>query len=81
MKNTHREMRARSHNGGFDFMPRPSDKYYRDLPAKVGLVRGGGCLWLGGGCAPLALVPLVGHERCTPAAHAFCAASTESRSL
>ncbi|KAF5831174.1 p-hydroxyphenylpyruvate dioxygenase [Dunaliella salina] len=30
------EMRKRSQNGGFDFMPRPSDKYYRDLPKKVG---------------------------------------------
>ena len=32
----HREMQSRSHNGGFEFMPRPSDKYYRGLPAKIG---------------------------------------------
>ena len=29
-------MQSRSHNGGFEFMPRPSDKYYRGLPAKIG---------------------------------------------
>jgi len=29
-------MRSRCHLGGFDFMPRPSPKYYRDLPAKIG---------------------------------------------
>lgn len=33
---TLKELRQRSHCGGFDFMPRPSDKYYRNLPAKVG---------------------------------------------
>lgn len=33
---TLREMRSRCHLGGFDFMPRPSPKYYRDLPAKIG---------------------------------------------
>ncbi|EFJ46247.1 4-hydroxyphenylpyruvate dioxygenase [Volvox carteri f. nagariensis] len=33
---TLREMRARSDMGGFEFMPRPSDKYYRELPKKIG---------------------------------------------
>jgi 4-hydroxyphenylpyruvate dioxygenase len=33
---TLREMRQRRHLGGFDFMPQPSDKYYRELPEKVG---------------------------------------------
>ncbi|KAL4441075.1 hypothetical protein ABPG77_010506 [Micractinium sp. CCAP 211/92] len=33
---TMREMRARSALGGFDFMPRPSDDYYKKLPAKIG---------------------------------------------
>ncbi|KXZ47898.1 hypothetical protein GPECTOR_32g511 [Gonium pectorale] len=33
---TLREMRARSELGGFEFMPRPSDKYYRELPKKIG---------------------------------------------
>lgn len=33
---TIQEMRARSELGGFDFMPRPSAKYYRDLPEKLG---------------------------------------------
>jgi hypothetical protein len=32
---TLREMSARSRCGGFDFMPRPSDKYYKELPAKI----------------------------------------------
>jgi len=30
------EMRARSHLGGFEFMPRPSDGYYEKLPARIG---------------------------------------------
>lgn len=30
------ELRNRSHLGGFDFMPRPSDNYYRNLYKKVG---------------------------------------------
>ncbi|KAK9817847.1 hypothetical protein WJX72_003032 [[Myrmecia] bisecta] len=33
---TLREMRKRSHCGGFEFMPRPSADYYKKLPAKVG---------------------------------------------
>eukprot|EP00850_Spirogloea_muscicola_P002081 SM000008S22170 [mRNA] locus=s8:134648:137011:- [translate_table: standard] len=33
---TLREMRAQTHIAGFDFMPRPSDKYYEELPRKVG---------------------------------------------
>ena len=33
---TLREMRARSADGGFDFMPRPSEGYYAKLPAKIG---------------------------------------------
>ncbi|GFR45369.1 hypothetical protein Agub_g6744 [Astrephomene gubernaculifera] len=33
---TMREMRARSDVGGFEFMPRPSDRYYRELPKKMG---------------------------------------------
>ncbi|GLC38696.1 hypothetical protein PLESTB_000591400 [Pleodorina starrii] len=33
---TLREMRARSEVGGFEFMPRPSDKYYKELPKKIG---------------------------------------------
>ena len=33
---TLREMRLRSDIGGFEFMPRPSAKYYAGLPAKVG---------------------------------------------
>ncbi|PSC69061.1 4-hydroxyphenylpyruvate dioxygenase [Micractinium conductrix] len=33
---TMKEMRARSHLGGFDFMPPPSADYYRKLPEKVG---------------------------------------------
>lgn len=47
------EMRARSLNGGFDFMPRPSDKYYRDLPAKVRACGHGGSpsAWHGVYCA------------------------------
>lgn len=32
---TLRQMAARSRCGGFDFMPRPSDKYYKDLPARI----------------------------------------------
>ena len=32
---TLREMRTRSQYGGFEFMPRPSDKYYKQLPDKV----------------------------------------------
>jgi hypothetical protein len=31
----YREMQARTDYGGFEFMPRPSDKYYRNLPEKV----------------------------------------------
>jgi len=34
---TLKEMRARSAYGGFDFMPRPSDDYYNNLPTKIGL--------------------------------------------
>lgn len=34
---TLKEMRARSAYGGFDFMPRPSDEYFKNLPAKIGL--------------------------------------------
>ncbi|EFJ35545.1 hypothetical protein SELMODRAFT_165961 [Selaginella moellendorffii] len=33
---TLREMRMRSHIGGFEFMPRPNKKYYRDLPERIG---------------------------------------------
>lgn len=33
---TLRKMQAVSHMGGFEFMPRPSDEYYRKLPAKIG---------------------------------------------
>jgi len=33
---TVREMRQRSHLGGFSFMPAPSDSYYRSLPKKIG---------------------------------------------
>jgi len=33
---TLKELRQRTHVGGFDFMPRPSDKYYRNLPNKIG---------------------------------------------
>ncbi|KAG2483092.1 hypothetical protein HYH03_018030 [Edaphochlamys debaryana] len=33
---TLREMRKRSDVGGFEFMPKPSDKYYRNLPKKIG---------------------------------------------
>ncbi|PRW55993.1 4-hydroxyphenylpyruvate dioxygenase [Chlorella sorokiniana] len=33
---TMRKMRAVSRLGGFDFMPAPSDTYYRDLPKKMG---------------------------------------------
>lgn len=33
---TMREMRQRRHVGGFEFMPRPSDKYYKALPEKIG---------------------------------------------
>jgi 4-hydroxyphenylpyruvate dioxygenase len=33
---TLREMRARSDFGGFDFMPRPSEDYYKSLPEKIG---------------------------------------------
>ncbi|GLI70471.1 hypothetical protein VaNZ11_015381 [Volvox africanus] len=33
---TLREMRARSEVGGFEFMSRPSDRYYQDLPKKIG---------------------------------------------
>lgn len=29
-------MRAASNSGGFEFMPRASDEYYRKLPAKIG---------------------------------------------
>lgn len=35
---TVREMRARSDVGGFEFMPRASDHYYRTLPEKIGSV-------------------------------------------
>lgn len=34
--NTVREMRRRADCGGFDFMPRPPDEYYRNLPNRVG---------------------------------------------
>ncbi|CAK4066295.1 unnamed protein product [Aphanomyces euteiches] len=30
------EMRKRTHLGGFDFMPKPSDNYYKNLPNKIG---------------------------------------------
>lgn len=33
---TLKELRNRTHLGGFDFMPRPSDNYYRNLSKKVG---------------------------------------------
>ncbi|KAG1663692.1 hypothetical protein FOA52_013260 [Chlamydomonas sp. UWO 241] len=33
---TVREMQARSDYGGFGFMPRPSVKYYKELPNKIG---------------------------------------------
>ncbi len=33
---TMREMRQRSACGGFEFMPRASDEYYRRLPDKIG---------------------------------------------
>ncbi len=33
---TLRAMRAASDSGGFEFMPRASDEYYRKLPAKIG---------------------------------------------
>jgi 4-hydroxyphenylpyruvate dioxygenase len=33
---TMRQIRARSAFGGFGFMPRPSDDYYRKLPQKIG---------------------------------------------
>eukprot|EP00004_Rigifila_ramosa_P005276 TRINITY_DN1576_c0_g1_i1.p1 TRINITY_DN1576_c0_g1~~TRINITY_DN1576_c0_g1_i1.p1 ORF type:complete len:433 (+),score=114.15 TRINITY_DN1576_c0_g1_i1:34-1299(+) len=33
---TMRLMRAQTQLGGFDFMPKPSDSYYRSLPAKIG---------------------------------------------
>jgi len=33
---TMRVMRKMSYAGGFDFMPRPSESYYRNLPKKVG---------------------------------------------
>ena len=29
-------MRKRSHCGGFEFMPRPSDEYYKKMPARIG---------------------------------------------
>jgi 4-hydroxyphenylpyruvate dioxygenase len=35
---TLKQMRARSEYGGFEFMPRPSDEYYLDLPWKIGPV-------------------------------------------
>ncbi|MCG8462780.1 MAG: hypothetical protein MI919_41370, partial [Holophagales bacterium] len=31
-----RKMRAVSDRGGFEFMPRPSDEYYRKLPNRIG---------------------------------------------
>lgn len=31
-----REMRARSLYGGFEFMAKPSPKYYKELPKKIG---------------------------------------------
>eukprot|EP00210_Caulerpa_lentillifera_P006199 g5923.t1 len=31
-----RKMKAVSDLGGFEFMPRPSDEYYRRLPARIG---------------------------------------------
>ncbi len=31
-------MQSRSHCGGFEFMPKPSAKYYEDLPNKIGNV-------------------------------------------
>lgn len=33
---TLREMRSRAEFGGFDFMPRPSSSYYKELPQKIG---------------------------------------------
>ncbi|CAK4072865.1 unnamed protein product [Aphanomyces euteiches] len=30
------EMRKRSHFGGFEFMPKPSESYYKNLPKKIG---------------------------------------------
>eukprot|EP00891_Asterochloris_glomerata_P003896 jgi/Astpho2/3896/Aster-04404 len=33
---TMRELKARTHQGGFDFMPRASEAYYRNLPNKFG---------------------------------------------
>jgi 4-hydroxyphenylpyruvate dioxygenase len=30
------EMRKRSHCGGFEFMPRPSEEYYKKMPTRIG---------------------------------------------
>jgi 4-hydroxyphenylpyruvate dioxygenase len=30
------ELKKRSYCGGFDFMPRPSDGYYKELPLRIG---------------------------------------------
>lgn len=35
---TLREMRTRSHIGGFDFMPKPPPTYYKNMPNRVGSV-------------------------------------------
>ena len=43
---TLRQMRGVSDCGGFDFMPRPPDAYYRTLPSRI--VSGGGRGWGGG---------------------------------
>lgn len=29
-------LRGRAEVGGFDFMPRPNDEYYRQLPGRIG---------------------------------------------
>lgn len=34
------EMRARSSQGGFEFMPTPSDEYYAAMPGRIGLDQG-----------------------------------------
>lgn len=57
---TLKEMSARSELGGFEFMPRPCDAYYRALPSRIvgGRARGVGGCFASRGALHLARLPL-----------------------
>ena len=57
-----RELKARTHQGGFDFMPRASEAYYR---------------WEEGRCWAAAAVTAVQQGMCCPGAYLACQDLTE----